>query len=477
MDSPQESIAGEWWLPENPSERRTGTVKYGDGRFPNLEILQGWHEAPEIPTSDGGSITMLDSFEPTRPGASHDIFDRAVIHGTTVGLEPMSLLKARDYPGTIHIGNALGSIHKRVVEASVLVIGAHVDSLDSLMVSEMHLAHSCGSLMLQETGLSQFIWNESPDDEGGGFDVKWRETAPIVAQLSNGVSLTLGTTGSASPVRRNGDSVSTHMQSTPRLSISSDAEWGFFELWTGVLAPLNSLVRFAANHHGGWLRINGSSSGMPVQIFHREIAPPLSEDISLRHRPTFYLDRVSDDLAPVVETWLALMDELGSSVQQGLNALESTESAERVRQLALALEGLPDTSQYESPFREFWEAIKKALKAAVPTSLEDAIVNRAGSMLGPSLQDRLEILAEEIEAREVEVPASVRGAFGDVKTVRNAMSHPRNNEQLSQAEIRRADACATALFRAAILARLPFDVTAGCRSILGEANDEIEQWS
>jgi hypothetical protein len=418
----------------------------------------------------------LDSFEPSRPGQSHEIFDRAVVFGTTLDLKPITLLQSFDYPGTEQIGGTSGSVHKRRIEASILVLGAHVDALDALLVRKLTLTHTCSSLMMADSGLKQVIWEKAPDTEGRGFDATWREQDAFVAELPDGITIELSSSGSMSPAERSSDGQIVRLSASPRLTLSSEGPRDFQSLWNQFADPLDALIRFASNRSGGWCAATVDSDPIPVQVFHRGLVGRDSGEVPLRHQPTFYLDRLGLDFGRAVESWLSVMEERGPAVQQGLSALGLKTSAEKVRQLAMALEALPDSSTFTSPFRSHWDSIKEAISNAVPAGLRDAAVNRLGGMLQPTLQDRLELLAAGLADASVDVPATVVGTFGDVRAVRNTTSHGNGNVRVTGPQIRRATAAASAMFRTSVLSRLAFDVVRGCQSILQEAADEITRW-
>lgn len=366
--SSTEDLFGEWWLPSDPSERRTGVLTYGDRTHPVLETLQGWHEPPKSLTSDGDAVSLVDDFAPQRASATHIPFVRHAIHGrTTTGLL-ITLLDGLDLPGTHFVSSGY---HNRRHFGQAVVSGAHIDEPAKLVLKSLNLSNTALPFALNDSGFeSRRLFANAPGGERQ--EVVFRRREPLVARVNrNSIRITIHwQEGYFSNPSVTSDMHSRSLTAQPVISIEPRRPRHFQELWELLVPPLGAFLEFCSGAQADWHRCEGvldTTATRPVHISNSQI------DWSNRHSsqectPILHLDHIRGDrFERVLRFWFQMWPEHSGALNQGISARRESDAGERARRYVMALEAMGKivlNDKQETTWRELKPHFRKAIDAS-----------------------------------------------------------------------------------------------------------------
>ncbi len=450
----------ELWLPDQPGERRAGTLRFGPGSNPNVTIMQGWHEAPKVATPAGMSeARMVDSFEPMRPGQVHETFNRPIVLGRATGGGLFALLDVADRAGLMKIGD--GSYHEREIIARLLVTGLHPDH-EELKVESLTAFHNLLTRTIALEGITkhQSYFPNAPD--GAGFDFEYRNPDSLVVRLDRRTKLHIRQEAALVPPEPVG--LGRGFEVAPFVRCSAQFEFSkpipFLDAWSDYLWPFGRLLEFLARSKGGWLSLHlpGHRS---VSVHHSPLAEELDPADRRDSRTLFHLNHCGDRTEAVIRDWFKLWWQFEVALHEGLMAGEERYSEQQVRRWASALEGLSHLCEQriERPLPAgVWSKMKPEFRKILDAhdldrqllgSIRDA-VDRI------TLVERLQGVVDDLDAKGAQSPESVSSALPAIKNVRNQSSHTRADQPFGvPEEIREAVDAAERLFFAFVVGQLP----------------------
>lgn len=457
---PSEPVAGEWWLPGNRTEARAGELTYGPRKEPRLSLIFGWAD------------------ERVQLGAA---IARGVIHGQTTRLDAMTLLDSTDKQGKVRWGSP-GSGYSRNIVGDLLVFGAHTGALDAIEIRQLILQHTSAPLVVQQNGIESTVRPENYP-HGAWYDPKVIEVTPRTAVV-DGVQIQVVQDRRVSRKTTTSSGVELVIRSTPTFSLTpSEAteDRDFRSLRATLMEPLDALVRFAADRDGGWHHVAIRDSihdgeSQPLRIHYRDLVDAAEFEWPAYHKPIFHLD--SDDFGALVESWVDLCRSYGESIGAGLDGCFARWNHERIRLLALALEGLSDIAGDHA--RRFDETERELIKSTLSGCAGISGEARAAALSEVSrvtLQARLESLVRHLEAAGAPVPLEVIAQVGNIKKFRNQFSHPQPGSSADGASLLQAIAAAQGLFRAVVLSELKIEQrTHLMNKVLQESLEEVKRF-
>lgn len=424
-------LAGEWWLPTHPGEKRAGELTFSPGEQPTITMRHGWQDPPETTIGDDTHVQLIDTTS-VRPAQTNEILRHAVVHGETVTATPkqaldlFSLLDIDDVPGLgTRRGEGPGSYIRNLV-GQLLIEGAHVKALEELSIVSIAFTHSAPRTIKDLGFTNSTTWTTAPDTGGSGYDLGWRQPDPIELTITRDdadidLEIRVGMDRS-----QNHHTKEITVSPVVFYSLKPTSETILEPLWDNFGSPLEAFIRFISSCDGGWSSIwlNAVGHRDTLKAHHRELREH-DDYTASAPQPLFFLDTFPDELPTILQTWYDHYRNYGQEIEIGLRALADRPGRERVRRLIVAIEGLIDD--------------KRCAKRA-------------------TLQWRLETLVQDVTDHGVDFPDDFSLLTGKAKKIRNDESHgqanPGKRPKFTPTEVREANMTAAAALNALLLCRI-----------------------
>lgn len=240
-----------------------------------------------------------------------------------------------------------------------------------------------------------------------------------------------------------------------------------FDTLTPIVDSAAALIETAAWLAGRWAtaeaRLDESEQAGHLVLWGQFVAPDTEAILPRDHTPTFFLDRLGDDLASFFDSWRRLHQDFAGDLAEGRRAILEQYLDQRCRRVASALEGLSESvpAKFDALLdqgqrRKLWAALAEIVPSSGPEQLKEVKRRLSSELKRTTMRQKLDSMIHHI-GRVFPVPDQIVESVPAIIGVRNSRSHgagAHRRNMIASNEIRVATQSAFAIYRCFIIASL-----------------------